>query len=86
MRSTGKRIGEPCRPGATAFALPGRRAAGQTPLHRRDFERPYGDCGAGYIECHHVIPLHQAGEGLTKLADLALICANCHRMIHRRTP
>ncbi|MFF3319357.1 HNH endonuclease [Streptomyces sp. NPDC003035] len=51
-----------------------------------DFEQVYGDRGAGYIECHHVVPLHEAGEGRTKLSDLALICANCHRMIHRRAP
>ncbi|MYV53074.1 HNH endonuclease [Streptomyces sp. SID3212] len=51
-----------------------------------DFERVYGERGEGYIECHHVLPLHVAGEGRTKLSDLALICANCHRMIHRRAP
>jgi 5-methylcytosine-specific restriction protein A len=51
-----------------------------------DFEATYGPRGAGYIECHHVVPLHEAGEGRTKLSDLALICANCHRMIHRRAP
>ncbi|MFJ9021648.1 HNH endonuclease [Streptomyces sp. NPDC102259] len=51
-----------------------------------DFEAIYGPRGAGYIECHHVVPLHEAGEGRTKLSDLALICANCHRMIHRRAP
>ncbi|MYV39546.1 HNH endonuclease [Streptomyces sp. SID1328] len=51
-----------------------------------DFEATYGPRGTGYIECHHVVPLHEAGEGRTKLSDLALICANCHRMIHRRAP
>ncbi|MEE4540642.1 HNH endonuclease [Streptomyces sp. V4-01] len=51
-----------------------------------DFEATYGSRGTGYIECHHVVPLHEAGEGRTKLSDLALICANCHRMIHRHTP
>ncbi|MDI1458713.1 HNH endonuclease [Streptomyces sp. ATE26] len=51
-----------------------------------NFEEVYGDRGSGYIECHHVVPLHKAGEGRTKLSDLALICANCHRMIHRRAP
>ncbi|MFF3558381.1 HNH endonuclease [Streptomyces tsukubensis] len=51
-----------------------------------DFEQVYGDRGAGYIECHHVVPLHEAGEGRTRLSDLALICANCRRMIHRRAP
>lgn len=51
-----------------------------------DFEEVYGERGAGYIECHHVVPLHEAGEGTTRLSDLALICANCHRMIHRHAP
>ncbi|MFF7921764.1 HNH endonuclease [Streptomyces mirabilis] len=51
-----------------------------------DFEEVYGDRGAGYIECHYVVPLHETGEGQTKLSDLALICANCHQMIHRRAP
>jgi 5-methylcytosine-specific restriction protein A len=51
-----------------------------------DFEATYGPRGAGYIECHHVVPLHEAGEARTKLSDLALICANCHRMIHRHAP
>ncbi|MFD0300352.1 HNH endonuclease [Streptomyces sp. NPDC127123] len=51
-----------------------------------DFSAVYGDRGQGYIECHHVVPLHEAGEGTTKLADLALICSNCHRMIHRCAP
>ncbi|MBZ6106679.1 HNH endonuclease [Streptomyces olivaceus] len=51
-----------------------------------DFAKVYGKRGDGYIECHHVVPLHVAGEGTTKLADLALICSNCHRMIHRSAP
>jgi 5-methylcytosine-specific restriction protein A len=51
-----------------------------------DFEQAYGERGAGYVECHHIVPLHIAGEGTTKLSDLALICSNCHRMIHRRAP
>jgi 5-methylcytosine-specific restriction protein A len=51
-----------------------------------DFEETYGPRGAGYIECHHIVPLHEGGEARTRLSDLALICANCHRMIHRRAP
>ncbi|MFJ1758296.1 HNH endonuclease [Kitasatospora sp. NPDC088134] len=51
-----------------------------------DFATVYGERGEGYIECHHVVPLHLADESTTRLADLALICANCHRMIHRRAP
>lgn len=51
-----------------------------------DFRVAYGEHGDGYIECHHVVPLHASGETRTKLQDLVLICANCHRMIHRRSP
>ncbi|WP_406280768.1 HNH endonuclease [Nocardia sp. NBC_00881] len=48
-----------------------------------DFEAVYGEHGVGYIECHHVVPLHVSGETKTKPADLILLCSNCHRMIHR---
>lgn len=43
----------------------------------------YGQRGAGYIEVHHKQPLHVSGETVTVLEDLALLCANCHRIIHR---
>lgn len=48
-----------------------------------DFGRFYGPHGFDYIEVHHHTPLHVTGETETKLADLALLCSNCHRMIHR---
>jgi 5-methylcytosine-specific restriction enzyme A len=51
-----------------------------------DFERFYGDRGKGYIECHHVIPLHATGERKVSISDLALLCSNCHRMIHTKPP
>jgi 5-methylcytosine-specific restriction enzyme A len=51
-----------------------------------DFERAYGERGRGYIEVHHKLPLHVSGEISTRLSDLALLCANCHRMIHRGRP
>jgi 5-methylcytosine-specific restriction protein A len=51
-----------------------------------DFERTYGSRGARYAECHHAVPLHASGETKTTLADLVVLCANCHRMIHRRDP
>lgn len=35
------------------------------------------------FEAHHLIPLVEAGERKTKLADLSLLCACCHRLIHR---
>jgi len=51
-----------------------------------DYERTYGELGQGYIECHHVVPLSESGTTTTHLDQLALICANCHRMIHRSDP
>lgn len=48
------------------------------------FTEHYGELGAGFIECHHTVPVAQLRPGqLTKLDDLALVCANCHRMLHR---
>ena len=49
-----------------------------------DFFQNYGELGKGFIECHHRIPLAEFdGETKTTLKDLALVCANCHRMLHR---
>lgn len=49
-----------------------------------DFYKVYGELGKGFIECHHRVPLAQLnGKSKTKLDDLALVCANCHRMLHR---
>lgn len=40
--------------------------------------------GDGFIEVHHLSPLSTQREPImTKLSDLLLVCANCHRMIHR---
>ncbi|MGE5436287.1 MAG: HNH endonuclease [Syntrophothermus sp.] len=48
----------------------------------------YGDLGIGFIEAHHKIPVSQLGEnGKTRIEDMALLCSNCHQMIHRsRSP
>jgi len=52
-----------------------------------DFKRTYGYRGYGFIECHHTVPVSAMGNGAkTKIADLALVCANCHRMIHAKRP
>jgi len=41
--------------------------------------------GEGFAECHHTLPMGQAaGERRTRLADLAVVCANCYRMLHRQ--
>lgn len=51
-----------------------------------DFERTYGQRGRQYIEVHHRTPLHITGRTRTKLHELALLCSNCHRMVHRQQP
>ena len=52
-----------------------------------DFVNVYGEVGRGFIECHHTIPISDyTANQRTKLDDLALVCANCHRMLHRRRP
>jgi 5-methylcytosine-specific restriction enzyme A len=47
----------------------------------------YGERGRGLIECHHTRPVHTLRPGeATRLDDLALLCANCHRAVHARRP
>ncbi len=47
----------------------------------------YGDRGKNFIEVHHIIPVSSLKPGdKTKLEDLSLLCANCHRMVHVRKP
>lgn len=41
-----------------------------------------GDLAVAVFEAHHVVPLSQ-GATKTRLEDMALLCANCHRLIHR---
>ena len=49
------------------------------------FEETYGTLGIGFIECHHRTPLAQFKAGRkTRLEDLALVCSNCHRMLHKK--
>jgi 5-methylcytosine-specific restriction protein A len=51
------------------------------------FKDKYGVLGDGYIECHHVLPVSTLKPNTkTKLVDIALLCSNCHRMVHRRRP
>lgn len=55
-----------------------------------DFNKIYGDIGRGYIEIHHQKPIYQYEETdfsrlvIEALKDLIPLCANCHRMIHRK--
>jgi len=47
----------------------------------------YGELGEGYIEAHHLQPYSELDPGskrkLNIKKDFAVLCANCHRMIHR---
>jgi hypothetical protein len=50
-----------------------------------DFREVYGSRGSDFCEVHHVVPLSNvAAEIETRLEDLAILCSNCHRMIHRQ--
>jgi len=52
-----------------------------------DFNDRYGDIGNDYIEGHHTKPISEMAENeKTKVEDIALVCANCHRMLHRKRP
>ena len=48
----------------------------------------FGDVGKGFIEVHHVIPVHERGGEyeVNPIKDLRPLCSNCHSMIHRRNP
>ena len=49
-----------------------------------DFYSAYGELGKGYIEAHHIVHVSKLEAGTeTKIEDLAAVCANCHRMLHR---
>jgi hypothetical protein len=52
-----------------------------------DFSATYGSVGEGFCEVHHLSPLSASDESVTTtLADLAVLCSNCHRIIHRSDP
>lgn len=57
-----------------------------------DFQRQYGEHGKEFAECHHKNPLSERPEEMwtqavsTSLEDVAVMCSNCHRMLHRTRP
>ena len=56
-----------------------------------NFEQKYGERGKGYIEAHHIVPfadLVKEPEPVTldPKTDFVVVCANCHRMLHRTKP
>ncbi|PSU83749.1 HNH endonuclease [Photobacterium phosphoreum] len=49
-----------------------------------DFKHVYGELGADFCEVHHLKKLADAEKQIeTSLLDLAIVCSNCHRVIHR---
>lgn len=56
----------------------------EVPTCAFDFEERYGSLGREYAHVHHLRPLAAAdARRRTTLNDLAIVCANCHAMIHR---
>jgi 5-methylcytosine-specific restriction protein A len=51
------------------------------------FAERYGEIGKDFIEAHHLRPIATLEEGVPVkydvAADFAVLCSNCHRMIHR---
>ena len=50
-----------------------------------DFFRSYGEIGHRFAIVHHKVPLAASASAGSRrsLSDLAIVCANCHVMIHR---
>ncbi|OAB44172.1 HNH endonuclease [Paenibacillus glacialis] len=50
-----------------------------------DFLEKYGERGSEFIEGHHkkLVSEMKVGEK-TKIEDIAMLCSNCHRMIHKK--
>lgn len=49
-----------------------------------NFEDTYGGFGVGYIEVHHLELLSVIkSERTLTTKDVAVVCANCHRVLHR---
>lgn len=56
----------------------------EVPKCNFDFKARYGEIGEGYAQVHHLQPLSQSPKEGRKvnLKMLAIVCANCHAMIH----
>ena len=51
------------------------------------FGHVYGTDAMSYCEVHHLLPLSEIeSETQIRLKDLAILCANCHRVVHLRNP
>lgn len=51
------------------------------------FASAYGRAASDYCEVHPLLPLSEVEEAVrTRMEDLAILCANCHRVVHLRNP
>lgn len=51
------------------------------------FSSTYGTNASDYCEVHHLLPLSEVEHSIrTALEDLAILCANCHRVVHLHNP
>ena len=50
------------------------------------FRDQYGSLAGNFCEVHHRKGLAATGPTGTRLKDLAVLCSNCHRMVHRTNP
>jgi 5-methylcytosine-specific restriction protein A len=50
-----------------------------------NFKEFYGVIGDGFIEAHHKIAI-SSGLRASTICDIDVLCANCHRMVHRENP
>ncbi len=53
-----------------------------------NFYEIYGELGKGYVEVHHLKPISDIRKEykIDPEKDLRPVCANCHRMLHKRRP
>jgi 5-methylcytosine-specific restriction protein A len=50
-----------------------------------NFENFYGKIGEGFAEAHHKVAI-SSGRRTSTIDDIDVLCANCHRMVHRGNP
>jgi 5-methylcytosine-specific restriction endonuclease McrA len=51
------------------------------------FDRTYGGAASDYCEVHHLLPLSDVEQSTrTRMEDLTILCANCHRVVHLQNP
>jgi hypothetical protein len=85
--SIDEHVGFPVTTQPTSLRKGGKRA--QRSFDYEEYvEEHYLHLGEGYIEIHHLNPLSEQNEAsgnkkLSKLSEVTVLCANCHRMIHR---